>query len=75
VPSVREALILRVPDRKTTAIGKVTVTEQHQSVLLEVESFNGLSRDLQLTVPEARTVAEHLNKICSRIVRRPKDRP
>jgi hypothetical protein len=70
MPMTRQAFILRVPDRKTTSVGLITVTEQTATVLLAVEDFSGLQRSLQLTLPEARAVADHINKACTRVVRR-----
>jgi hypothetical protein len=70
MPMIRQALIVRVPDRKTTATGHVTVTEQQRTVLLGLEDFSGLERSVQLTLPEARAVADHLNKVCTRIHKR-----
>jgi hypothetical protein len=75
-PKVRQSMILIVPlasDPNKT--GQVAVCENKDTVTLTIEDSNGVNRSVKLTLPEARTVATHLNMICNRIAKRPAHKP
>lgn len=79
MPKVRQSLTIILPEPTADRPQKaayICVTEQRDSVQVRVrEAGSGLDHDVRLNLPEARTLAEHLNKICERIRKRPAYRP
>jgi hypothetical protein len=74
---VRHSMRILMPDPKNPkSQSRVEVTEQRKTVRLHVFDGNsGLDRAVDLTLPEARKLSEHLNLICRRIATRPAFRP
>ena len=70
MPKVRHMLMVITPKN-----GRVAVTEQRESVRLSIVTDGGSERDVDLTLPEARKVAFHINALCTRIARRPAGHP
>jgi hypothetical protein len=72
---VRRTLTLVLPDPTPDRPAKaayVCVTEQRESVRLCVrEAGSTLDHEVRLTLAEARTLSEHLNKVCEFIRKRP----
>jgi hypothetical protein len=72
-PRIRYAMTVVIPPNGQTR-ATVTVKEQKASLILAIE-VNSLSREIPLTVSEARALADHLNRICRRIRERPSWKP
>ena len=54
---------------------KVSVRESFEHVMLDLDLGRVTEKTIKLTIPEARALADHLNKVCARIIKRPSYRP
>jgi len=70
---VRDAVKIIVPSTGPST-GSVTILERQADVLLTIE-VGALSRELPLTLAEARALAKNLQYICRRITNRPDWKP
>ena len=70
-PKVRIAMILHPADPQTI----IRVREGPNCVYVDFETQTITVKTIRLTLREARTLAEHLNKIALRVQRRPEGRP
>jgi len=77
IPKVRTTLTLVVPDPKNPKTAAfLCVIEQKETLKLSIrEGGSGISHAVNLTLPEARKLAEHLNLQCGRISKRPEHKP